>query len=213
MWLWIYTKRMWYHFLPHSAFRNRKETESWVEPESDLRLLLSSLIQSSGLGMRLPAKALKISRVWIHTTCTSSAYSGCTIASHKCKSNNQANCYSFPLHPTTSSLLHAMHCLLTEACPTMQPILLVIYYSQVNIFTDWVQLATYNPRCQTTYITQLDIERMEHFHTLKVCRITKYTNQKLQCINLTTDLGHKYVKNISLKSKKDKTHSQTKAGT
>ena len=115
MWLWIYTKRMWYHFLPHPAFQNRKATESWVEPESDLRLLLSSLIQSLGLGMRLPAKAPKINWVWIHTTCTSSAYSGCTIAIHMCKSNNQANCYSFPLHHTTSSLLHAMHYMLRLA--------------------------------------------------------------------------------------------------
>ena len=189
----------------------QKTTESWVEPESDLRLLLSSLVQSSGLGMRLPSKAPKINWVWIHTTCTSLPTQ---VAQLQVICQKQQPSKLLLFSPSSHHLFSpSCHALYAQACPTMQHILLVINYSQVSIFTDWVQLATYNPRCQTTYITQLDIERMEHFHTPKVCRITKYTNQKLQCINLATDLGHKYVKNISLKSKKDKTHSQTKAGT
>ena len=77
------------------------------------RLLLSSLVQSLGLGTRLTAEAPEIRWVRIHATCTSSASSGCT--SH---SNNQLHCCSFPLHATAcccSSLLHAMHCLLRLA--------------------------------------------------------------------------------------------------
>ena len=82
-------------------------------PENDLRLLLSSLVLSSGLGTRLAAEAPEST---IHATCTSSASSDYT--SHKFKSNNQLNCCSFPLHATAcccSSLLRAMHCLLRLA--------------------------------------------------------------------------------------------------
>ena len=45
---------------PRPAFQHRKVMESWAGPENDLRLLLSSLVQSSGLGMRLTAEALEI---------------------------------------------------------------------------------------------------------------------------------------------------------
>ena len=45
---------------PWSVFRYRKATESWAGPENDLRLLLSSLILSSGLGTRLTAEASAI---------------------------------------------------------------------------------------------------------------------------------------------------------
>ena len=45
---------------PRPAFQHRKATESWVGPENDLRLLLSSLVQSLGLGTRLTAEAPEI---------------------------------------------------------------------------------------------------------------------------------------------------------
>ena len=115
MWLWVYTKRMWYHFLPHPVFQNRKTTESWVEPESDLRLLLSSLVQSSGLGMRLPSKAPKINWVWIHTTCTSSVYSGCTIASHMSKATTKQTVTLFPF--ISPPLLSFMPCTICSGLP------------------------------------------------------------------------------------------------
>ena len=45
---------------PRPEFRHRKATESWAGLENDLRLLLSNLIQSSGLGTRLTAEAPEI---------------------------------------------------------------------------------------------------------------------------------------------------------
>ena len=72
-------------FRPRPAFWYRKATESLAGPENDLRLLLSSLTLSQ-----------------IHATCISSTYPG--YISCKCKSNNQPNCCSFPLHPTDALL-------------------------------------------------------------------------------------------------------------
>ena len=85
---------------------------------------LSSPVQSSDLGTRLTAEAPEIRWVQIHPTCTSSAYSG--YVSRKCKSNNQPNCYTFPLHATAYWCSSSCHALLAQARPRMQRILLVI---------------------------------------------------------------------------------------
>ena len=45
---------------PRPAFQYRKVRESWAGAETNLRLLLSSLVQSSGLGTRLTAEAPEI---------------------------------------------------------------------------------------------------------------------------------------------------------
>ena len=79
---------------PRPAVQHRKATESWVGPENDLRLLLSSLVHSLGMGTRLTAEAPEIRSVRIHATYTSSVYSD--YISHKSKATTNQIVTLFP---------------------------------------------------------------------------------------------------------------------